>query len=101
MVGTAQARLCPRYASLSHLALGLGGVFRIDFADDAVAAIALGGIEADIGAFDKAVGIVGRIEHGHANGAGDAAENLAGGSLPSFLGHHGTADVIGDSPCLP
>ena len=30
--------------------MGLGGVFRIGLADDAIAAVALGGVEAGIGA---------------------------------------------------
>jgi hypothetical protein len=36
-----------------HLAADLGGIFRIDLADHAVAAGALGGIEAGIRAFDQ------------------------------------------------
>ena len=41
-----------------HLAVGLGGVFGVDFADHAVAAVALGGVEAGVGAFDKRIGVV-------------------------------------------
>ena len=40
--------------------LGLGGVFRIDLADHAVAAVALGGIEAAVGALDQRIGVVDR-----------------------------------------
>ena len=35
-----------------HLTVRFGGVFRIGFADDAVAAVALGGVETGIGALD-------------------------------------------------
>ena len=35
-----------------HLALDLGGVFRVGFTDHAVAAVPLGGVEAGIGAFE-------------------------------------------------
>ena len=41
---------CDRY--LAAVAPRLGGVFRIELADHAVAAVALGGIEAGVGAFD-------------------------------------------------
>jgi hypothetical protein len=34
------------------LAVGLGGVFRVGFADDSIAAVALGGVEAGVGALD-------------------------------------------------
>ena len=40
---------------LGDLAAGLGGVFGVDFADHAVAAVALGGIEAGVGAFDQRI----------------------------------------------
>jgi len=48
----ADALLTMRNGS-SHLALHLGGVFRIDFADHTVTAVALGGIEAGVGALDQ------------------------------------------------
>src|SRR4029450_11790407 len=56
---------CPHH--LGHLAVGLGGVFRIDFADHAVAAVALGGVEAGVGALDQRVGVVTRLQHGDAD----------------------------------
>ena len=39
--------------TLGHLAPRVGVVFRIDFADHAVAAVALGGVEAGVGALDQ------------------------------------------------
>src|SRR5262245_31806298 len=50
--------------ALGNPALGLGGIFRIDLADDAVAAVALGGIEAAVGALDEGVGVVAGLQHG-------------------------------------
>ena len=79
-----------------HLAVGLGGVFRIDFADHAVAAVALGGVEAGVGALDQRIRVVARLQHGDADRDGDAAENFAGRFLLQFLRHHGAADVVGD-----
>ena len=49
--------------TLGHLALGLGGVFRIDLADHAVPAVTLGGIKAAVGALDQRVGVIARFEH--------------------------------------
>jgi len=49
------------WKALGDLALGLGGVFRIDLADHAVAAVALGGIEAAVGALDQGIGVVARF----------------------------------------
>jgi hypothetical protein len=48
--------------SSGHLALRLGDVFRIELADQAVAAVALGRVEAGIGALDQRVGIVARLQ---------------------------------------
>jgi len=79
-----------------HLAVDLGGVFRVGFADHAVAAVALGGVEAGVGALDQRVGFVVGLQHGNSDRYGDAAEDFAGGFLPQFLRHHGAADVIGD-----
>src|SRR3954467_8635780 len=62
----------------------LGGVFGIDFADHAVTAVALGGIEAGIGAFDQRIRVVARLEYGDADRDRDPAENFAGGFLLQF-----------------
>src|SRR6266702_3161583 len=70
------------------LALGLGGVFRICLADDAIAAVALGGVEAGIGALDQRIGIVARLQHGNADRDGNAPENFASGFFLQFLRHH-------------
>ena len=41
--------------------------FRVGFADDAVASVAFGRIEASIGALDQGIGIIARLQHRHAD----------------------------------
>ena len=79
-----------------HARNGLGlGLFVI-LADDVVAAVALGRIEAFVGALDQERRVVLRPQHGDADGNGHAPEPLAGRALHQFLGHHRVADLVGD-----
>jgi hypothetical protein len=48
--------------SSGHLALRLGAVFRIELADHAIAAVALGRVEAGIGALNQRIGIAARLQ---------------------------------------
>ena len=61
-----------------HLALDLGGVFRAGFTGHAVMAVALGGVEAGIGAFEQRMNIVVRLQHGNPDREGDAAKKHLG-----------------------
>ena len=82
-------------AESGHLLLGRRD-FRVGLADHAVAAVALGGIEAGVGALDQRLRGVALAQRRDADRDRDAAEVLAGRALHQFLGHHGAADVVGD-----
>ena len=58
--GSRRAFRAPHHEELrsSHLALHLRGIFGIDLADHPVAAIALGCVEAGVGALDQRIGVV-------------------------------------------
>ena len=75
-------------------------VFGIGLADHAVAAVALGRIEAGVGALDQRIRVVARRQRGNAGRDRDAAEDLAGRLLLQFLRHHGATDVVGDGERL-
>ena len=99
-------RPCPRAAirneKRSATRAGAGGATvpfasRSPSADHLVAAVALGGVEACVGALDQGLRRVVRPQHRHADRDGDAAEDLAGRFLLQFLGHHRAADLIGDA----
>ena len=51
---------------------------RVGFTDHAVAAVALGGVEAGIGAFEQQMNIVVRFQHGNPDREGDAAKKHLG-----------------------
>src|SRR5207245_2035905 len=61
----------------------------VGLADDAVAAVALGRIEAGVGALDQRLNAVAGAMGGDADRDRDAAEVLAGRALHQFLAHDG------------
>lgn len=90
----------PATSASRHPIVRLDRVFGVDFADHAVAAVALGGVEAGVGTFDQCVGVFALLQYGDADGDGDAAEDLAGRLLLQFLRHHSAADMVGDGEGL-
>jgi len=69
---------------------------RSGLANDAITPLALGGVEAVVGALDQRLrGVVGTQQR-EADGNRHAAEPLAARSFHQFLGHDRAADVVGD-----
>src|SRR5258705_13741658 len=83
-------------AGSGDLGFGPRGDFRIAFADHAVAAVALGGVETAVGALDERMGRVPVPDGGDADRDRDAAEMLAARTLHQFLAHHGATDLVAD-----
>src|SRR5215510_1010653 len=68
----------------------------IAVADDAIAAVALGGVEAAVGAPHESPGHLAPAVGGDASRYGEPADALARGALHQVRGHDAATDVIGN-----